>query len=226
MTNKKRYMSVHEDEIFSRHFEENNLFNETNPINLAVSIAKFKAQAGNYDTWVGKRQGLVCLDCVKTIMTDAGIPMPNTSDIDTFISAVSGYDVELPEHGIDEIRSDNQFLKYNARPYEDSNSWQVIADVGAVKAGDVLVVESIAGLGKHATMVTNVSGSVADADRLLGWVFSGVSVVHDRGEPTAITERVVQLEEYEWEELVSGQGGPYGENRRFIGAYRYIGEGE
>ena len=223
-SNNKRYMSVHDDEIFDRHLKENNLFNETDPVQMAIAIAKYKAQAGNYDTWVGKRDGLVCLDCVKTIMTDAGIPMPNTSDIDTFISAVSGWDVELPEHGIDEFRSDNQFIKYNAREYKDSNSWQVIDDVGAVQPGDILVVETIAGLGKHATMVTNVSGTAEDADKFLGWIFSGISVVHDRGQPTTTEERVVQLSKYEWEDLVSGQGGDYGENRRFIGAYRYIGE--
>ena len=56
MANSKnnRYMSVHDDNIFSRHLEENNLFNETDPVQMAIAIAKYKAQSGSYDTWVGK----------------------------------------------------------------------------------------------------------------------------------------------------------------------------
>ena len=223
MSDKEMKMSIKDDIFFDEWLKDDSLLNESNPVNLAVTIAKYKANSGEYDTWVGTRKGLVCYDCVSSIMTDAGIPMPKTSSVSNFMNAIEGHFVELWDHGIDEARSTKDMTRYNLRKYEDRHNWEVIDSLDSLKIGDIMVVRSSGPTGLHATMVTDMRGTPAYGDNILGKWFSGVSVVHDKGGPTKENGNVVQMNQYEWEDLLRGEGGDRGDNQKFVKAYRYIG---
>ena len=220
-------MSIKDDSLFfDEWLKDDSMLNEGNPINLAVNIAKYKANSGEYDTWVGTRHGAVCYDCVRGIMTDANIPMPKTSSVKNFMDAIEGGYVELWDHGIDEARSTKDVVRYNYKQYEDRHNWEIVENLDSLQTGDIMVVRSTSGSGLHATMVTGVSGNSNYGRNILGRFVSGVSVVHDRGGPSAIDSNVVQTSEYEWSELLEGEGGGLGKNRQFIKAYRYTGGSE
>ena len=95
-----------------------------------------------------------------------------------------------------------------------------------------MIVESATGgSGYHAAMVTD-SRPPAESfiERRLEKIpfisryISGVSVVHDQGSPTIINENIVHMDDYSWEELKKGQVAGITSNRKFVEAYRYIGE--
>ena len=216
--------SVKDDGLFfDEWLKDDSMLNQSNPVDLAVTIAKYMANSGEYDTYVGTRKGLVCYDCVRNIMNDAGIPMPETSSVLNFMHAVEGKYVELKDHGIDEARTNTDMIRYKYKKYHDSESWDTIENLDSLKTGDILVVNALGPSGLHATMVTGISGNPNYGNNILGKFVSGVSVVHDKGEPNMLSENVVQMSEYEWEDLLRGQGGGLGTNQKFVKAYRYKG---
>ena len=57
--------SVKDDGLFfDEWLKDDSMLNQSNPVDLAVTIAKYMANSGEYDTYVGTRKGLVCYDCV------------------------------------------------------------------------------------------------------------------------------------------------------------------
>ena len=77
--------------------EDLDMFGADETSKKVVEAAKFKAR-NDYDTNIAGRKHLVCLDCIKGIFSDAGVDVPQTSDINTFMDAVRGYKVQLWNH--------------------------------------------------------------------------------------------------------------------------------
>ena len=145
----------------------------------AVEVGMSKVQSGE-DSYGWKTEGgqrvkdyeKVCMRCVKDIIQEAGIQMPQTNNVATFMDAVEGRPVELFNH-IGE-----------RRVYPPSVDWGVIDSAADLREGDIMIVNNSDG-GYHAVLVKNVSGS-PDRNGLFRGYFSGVDVIHDRAFEYAI----------------------------------------
>ena len=190
-------------------------FGEEDKVTTAINIGEYEVASGG-DTMVGQRNFKVCLDCVSKIMGGAEIPMPKTSDIDTFMGAMVGYKVSLYEFN----DNDMKWTPSAPKVWKDRDQFKVIDNAGDIAPGDIMIVEAHNGNyhGKHATLVSNVSGGVDDKGFFRGF-FSGVDVIHDMGEEFPITKS-----HYEWTHLTDGEQSDKNQgNRKFIMAYRYTG---
>ena len=178
----------------------------------AVDIAKQQVtnQADTYHG-TGKKPGdyeKVCLKCVRNIYSEANIPFPATNSVVTFMDAMDGIAVDLFNNPKD---SNGRRMRV---PYAGRKDWSEITMASGLVPGDIMVVMNADG-GLHATMVTNVQGGPNSQGLFQGY-YTGVDVIHDRGPSSP-----VQSSHYEWHELVEGQGGDAGDNRKFVNAYRY-----
>ena len=55
--------SVKDDGLFfDEWLKDDSMLNQSNPVDLAVTIANYMANSGEYDTYVCTRKGLVCYD--------------------------------------------------------------------------------------------------------------------------------------------------------------------
>ena len=200
-------------QIWDDNFSENSPLEGSNKVENAVSIANWTAASGSADTNVAGRTSDVCLDCVSGFMEDAGIHMPNTSSVKTFIDAMNGHKVRLWEH--DPINMAT--VESDPKVWEHHKQFDIITNPIDLVAGDILVVRSHNGAydGLHTTLVTGVNGTPKGFS-----MFTGVDVVHDKGTNYPITK-----DQYEWHGLQHGEGpGSTEGNRTFVEAYRYIGE--
>ena len=202
-------------DFFSEIFEKMD-FGESDKVTTALNIAEYEV-ASKGDTNVGGRTTKVCLNCVSKIMRDADIPMPKTSSIDNFMDAMGGIKTPLYEYDANSMK----YVESAPKEWADRDKFKIIDRPGDIKAGDVLIVESHNGNyhGKHATLVSSISGDVDDAG-MWGGMFSGIDVIHDMGANYPISKS-----HYEWTELLEGEDTPDNRgNRKFVAAYRYIGD--
>jgi len=193
-------------------FRDQNIMAEDGTIDKAVEIATDAAN-NKKDTYhgTGKRNAdydNVCLKCVRNIFGEANIPFPSTNSVVTFMDAMAGVPVDLFDNPKD---ANGKRMRV---PYVGRKNWTTLDIASGLKPGDVMVVKNNTG-GFHATMITNISGGPDDQGFFQGF-YTGVDVVHDRGNIWP-----VQSSHYEWQTLVEGQGGDFGENRKFVKAYRY-----
>jgi hypothetical protein len=195
--------------FFEENLAENDIFGAKGQVSTAVNRANFRASQDldmvGYGEHGNPRYDNVCWDCVRDIMDDSGLPVPETSSVDVMMDAMEGLPVktwDTPEYP--EVWPGHAYYK-------------TIVDPNELQAGDILVVQSRSGRhsGKHAVFVTGVSGG-ANNTGFFSSLFTGVDIVHDKGKGHPIKK-----EDYEWSELVYGQAGENAGNRKFIVAYRY-----
>mgnify|MGYP003132398413 CR=1 FL=1 len=200
--------------LFDKYMSDVDITQADGTTEKAVEVGKDKVQSGA-DTFRWRYESgkkvkdyeKVCMRCINDIFTEAGIAMPLTNNVATFMDAVEGRPVELLSH-IGEKRH-----------YKPSKDWQAIDIASDLKAGDIMVVNNTEG-GYHAVLIKNVTGT-PDRNGLFRGYFNGVDVIHDRGAPLGNDPRSIQTNHYEWYELNEGQGGEQGPNRKFVRGYRF-----